>query len=47
MGEVALAGLCRMAGRFFALVLLLPAGVLFLAYLGYIAAMVLRELRKK
>ncbi len=46
MGEVVFAGLCRMAGRFSAWVLLLPAGILFLAYLAYIAVMIIRELKK-
>lgn len=47
MGEVACRALSALAGNFIAAVVLLPAGVIFLAYLGYILIMTIRELRKK
>lgn len=47
MGELAWRALSALAGNFVAVVVLLPAGVIFLAYLVYIIVMTIRELRKK
>lgn len=47
MGELAWRALSALAGNFIAAVVLLPVGLIFLAYLVYIVIMTIRELRKK
>lgn len=47
MGELAWRGLSALAGNFIVAVVLLPVGLIFLAYLVYIVVMTVRELRKK
>lgn len=47
MGAIVEAAVCRSIGGFFALFVLLPAGVILLGYLIYIVVMTVRELRKK
>ena len=46
MGELAWRALSALAGNFIAAVVLLPVGLIFLAYLVYIVVMTIRELRK-
>lgn len=47
MGELVWRALSALAGNFIAAVVLLPVGLIFLAYLVYIVVMTIRELRKK
>lgn len=47
MGELVWRALGGLAGNFIAAVVLLPAGLIFLAYFAYIVVMTIRELRKK
>lgn len=46
MGELAWRALSALAGNFIVAVVLLPVGLIFLAYLVYIVVMTIRELRK-
>lgn len=47
MGELVWRALNALAGNFIAAAVLLPVGLIFLAYLVYIVVMTIRELRKK
>ena len=47
MGEVAYRAFCQLFGRFFAAVVLLPAGIMLAAWLLYIMVLSIREWRKK
>lgn len=47
MGELVWRGLSALAENFIAAAVLLPVGLIFLAYLVYIVVMTIRELRKK
>lgn len=47
MGELVWRALSALAGNFIAAVVLLPAGLIFLAYFAYIVVMTIRELWKK
>ena len=46
MGELVWRALSALAGNFIAAAVLLPVGLIFLAYLVYIVVMTIRELRK-
>lgn len=47
MGEIVSRAVCGAVGQFFLLVWILPAGLIFLAYLIYIIVMTVKEFRKK
>ena len=47
MGDIVLRGFCALLGKFAFAVLMVPAALLFGAYLVYIVIMTLRELLRK
>jgi len=47
VGEIVSRALYTAVGRFFLLVWIVPAGIVFLAYLVYIVVMIIREFRRK
>ena len=47
MGDIVLRGFCALLGKFALAVLVVPAALLFGAYLVYIAVMTLREFFRK